>query len=250
MRTWSPAVEHPQRQYARRPEPGWLVAMNREVWVVVAVREGDEHDDHVWEMIVHRPDEPNRHHGARFGYGVRAWFPLPDHYAVCRLCGDLAPCRQHTNAILAAEQAIRMERELRLLPGCCPACQEPVTSRQRSITFEGEYVRNPLGPVDVAFHLRRACRSAAARYEEAWVKADPTRARSLLTLSCAGWVVVCGDGHAECFGADDSSCPSLYARHRGYTACYAQTHGCGRQCGSHQHGCSLTGRPADPRALT
>lgn len=250
MTRWVPAMLHHERRYAHRPEPGWLIAMNRTTWVVVDVREGDQHDDFLWELIVHSPDASDRHLSARFGHQLRAWWPLPEHYAVCHRCGDLAPCRAHTDAILAAEQAVRMERELRLLPGCCPACQEPVTSRQRSIVFEGEYVRNPLGPPDVAFHLRRECRGEAARYEEAWVRADPTRARSLLTLTCAGTVVVCGDRHAECFGADDQACPSIHARHRGYTACWAQTHGCGRQCGSHTHGTRFGRRDADPRALS
>lgn len=248
MRIWSPAVEHLQRRYARRPEPGWLIAMNREVWVVVDVRDHPVEEGQM-EVVVHRPDQPDPHYVATLDRdGWRQWQALPEHYAVCRLCGDLAPCKAHTDAILAAEQAIRMERELRLLPGCCPACQEPVTSRQKSITFEGEYVRNPLGPVDVAFHLRRACRSEAARYEEAWVKADLSRPRSLLTLRCVGALVVCGDGHVECHGGHD--CPSIYAHHGHVRSCYVEPLGCDRACGSRSHGCAVTGYPDDPRAVT
>ncbi len=166
---------------------------------------------------------------------------------LCSCCSNPWPCRNLINETAAAAEARKLEHELKLLPGCCPACQEPITARQHTIEFPGEYVRNPLGPVDVQFHLRRACRQEAARYEEAWVAADPTRPRSLLTLRCAGHVVTCADGYSECFGADDSDCPSIHARHRSYSACYTQTRGCGRQCGGTRHGCHPVGRPKDLR---
>jgi hypothetical protein len=101
------------------------------------------------------------------------------------------------------------------------------------------------------FHLRRKCWGAAARYEEAWVTHEPGRARSLLTLSCSGTLIVHHDGTAECFGADGSDCPTVYARHRCYSACYLQSHGCGRDCPRAGHpGTRVSGRPADPRAIT
>lgn len=150
------------------------------------------------------------------------------------------PCRDMCDEAKAADAMAKVEREMRLLPGCCPACQEPVTSRQKAITFGGPNVRNPLaeGPT---FHLRRACRNAASTYEELWVTDEPGRKRSLLTLSCAG---------SECFGADGSDCPTIYARHRGYMACYFQSHGCGSGCTSRRHGTRLAGYPTDPRAVT
>ncbi len=46
-------------------------------------------------------------------------------------------------------------------PGVCPSCQEPVTRRQRVITFE----RNLYGLGTVTFHLREKCRHAAFEYD-------------------------------------------------------------------------------------
>lgn len=109
------------------------------------------------------------------------------------------------------------------------------------------YVRNPLAAADPVFHLRRKCWGAAARYEEAWVATYPTAARSLLTLTCEGTVIVHEDGSGECFGAKDSDCPSIYARHRCMSACYIQSHGCGQGCTSRRHGTRLSGHPAHPR---
>lgn len=168
---------------------------------------------------------------------------------LCSCCNHPWPCRDMTEAARAADAIKKAERELNLIPGCCPACEEPVTSRQKSITFGGPNVRNPLaeGPT---FHLRRACRHAAATYEELWVNDDPGRKRSLLTLACAGTVIVHEDGTGECFGADGSDCPSIYARHRAYSACYLQSHGCGSGCTSRRHGTRIAGYPSDPRAVT
>lgn len=158
------------------------------------------------------------------------------------------PCRDMCEEAKAADAMAEAERELRLLPGCCPACQEPVTSRQRSITFGGPNVRNPLaeGPT---FHLRRACRPAAATYEELWVADEPGRKRSLLTMRCEGTVIVHEDQTGECFGAAGSQCPSIYARHRVYSACYLQSHGCGSGCTSRRHGTRVAGYPMDPREV-
>lgn len=182
---------------------------------------------------------------AEFGYRVQPWHwaswwaPLPEHYAVCSACGELAPC-QHLTAEWAAVAAVTAQdkQDVRLLPGCCPGCGEPITSRQHSVTFAGPNLLSPLAHDDPTFHLRRRCVTSAAHYEERWVAADPARPRSLLTLSCQGTVVVHHDGSRECFGAVGSDCPDGRAGHRGYVACYAQTHGCPKDCPREGHpGC-------------
>jgi hypothetical protein len=187
------------------------------------------------------------------GLRIPIGWPLPTYpngrVPLCSCHGHPWPCLESEQQAQAAKEIAAAEKVLNLMPGCCPACSEVVTSRQRSITFGGPNVRNPLaeGPT---YHLRRQCWSAAAAYEEKWVVDEPDRKRSLLTLACEGTVIVHGDGTGECFGAGDSDCPSVYARHRGAMACYFQTHGCPRECGTHTHGCSPAGRPADPRAVT
>lgn len=168
---------------------------------------------------------------------------------LCSCCGHPWPCLAADQERQAEKELEAAERELALMPGCCPACGEPVTSRQRGITFEGPNVRNPLAS-NPTFHLRQQCQGAAARYEDSWVAADPRRKRSLLTLRCSGTVIVHADGTGECFGADaaDGYCPSIHARHRAMYACYTQTLGCGRDCSREGHpGTRLVGAPADPR---
>lgn len=274
MRRWNPeGVKRPDG----RPEVGTVVAHDRRAWQVMHVAvvdpESDEERDLMRAVTAPFRDRQmpyritlRRLHGAKHerensvgdvAFRVRAGSHYPQPFPayangrvpLCSCCGHPWPCLEADQQAQAAKELKAAEREMSLLPGCCPACREPVTSRQRSITFGGPNVRNPLaeGPT---FHLRRRCWGEAARYEEAWFQAEPGRQRSLLTLSCAGTLIVHGDGTAECFGADGSDCPSPYAHHRGYTACYLQGHGCGRGCSRVGHpGTSVAGRPSDPRAV-
>lgn len=271
--TWRP--EGVIREYGRRrPSVGDLVAYDRRAWEVtdVTVRDFEPGDED--RLRGYRPqyrDEMRpysvtlrRVHGApherensrqEIGLGVRAFtYGGFDRYAngrapLCSCHGEPWPCIEADQQAQAEKEIQRAERELSRMPGCCPACDEPVTSRQRSITFGGPNVRNPLGE-GPTFHLRRKCRSGAAQYEELWVADEPGRKRSLLTLACEGSLIVHGDGSAECFGAADSDCPSIYARHRSYSSCYLQSHGCGRGCTPAGHpGCHPTGYPTDPRAV-
>lgn len=263
------------REYGRRrPSVGDLVAYDYRAWEVTHVQVRDFEADDEERLRGYRPEYRDemrpysvtlrRVHGAphdrensrrEIELRVRAFaYGGFDRYENRRV--PLCSCHGHPWPCMDAEQQEQAEKELkaaekvlRLMPGCCPACEEPVTSRQRSITFGGPNVTNPLaeGPT---FHLRRKCRNAAATYEEKWVTAEPGRQRSLLTLSCAGTVIVHADGSAECFGADKSDCPSVYARHRRYSACYIQSHGCGRGCTPTGHpGTRIAGHPSDPRAV-
>jgi hypothetical protein len=135
-----------------------------------------------------------------------------------------------------------------VLPGCCWSCAEPITSRQGFRVFLGPNVLLPTALDDPAFHTRQACREGARSYEEAWVRADPSRPRSLLTLFCEGTVIVHGDGSAECFGAKDSECPNVRARHRTSAACYYQSHGCPRGCSRSGHPGTRISAAANPPA--
>lgn len=264
------------RSYDRhRPEVGTIVAFDRRAWEVRHISDADPEPYEADRLVSYAPAWRDRMrpyrvtlrriHGAPherensvqdvgLRVGTSAYAPLPTYpngrVPLCSCCSHPWPCLEADQQAQAEKEIRAAEREMSLLPGCCPACQEPVTSRQRSITFGGPNVRNPLaeGPT---FHLRRACRGGAARYEELWVNDEPGRARSLLTLACAGTIIVHHDGAAECFGADESDCPTVYAKHRGYMACYIQSPGCGRGCSSMGHpGTRVSGRPVDPRAIT
>lgn len=271
---WRP--EGVVREYGRRrPSVGDLVAYDYRAWEVTHVRVEDFDGGDQERVSVYRPEYRDemrpyivtlrRIHGApherensrqEIGLRIRAFtYGGFDRYEngrvpLCSCHGEPWPCAESDQQRQAAKELAKAERELSRIPGCCPACDEPVTSRQKSITFGGPNVRNPLaeGPT---YHLRLKCRSAAAAYEDAWVADEPGRARSLLTLRCGGTVIVHHDGTAECFGAEDSDCPSVYAQHRRYSACYIQSHGCGRGCPRVGHpGTRIAGRPDDPRAIT
>jgi len=261
---WLPAGVSRNRK--RRPDVGDLIALDHAAWRVMHVITDDTLTEREENWVNgYRPEiraghmpfkvSLRREHGPKHEnenskqdialrcsasfYGFDTY--ETDRVPLCSCCSDPWPCRMLIAEDKAKTAAREMEAEMKLLPGCCPACTEPVTSRQKSITFPGENVRNPF-MVDPVFHLRRQCRSGAASYEDAWAKADPSRPRSLLTLKCEGHLIACGDGYAECHGAED--CPSVYARHRSMSSCYTQSHGCGRQCGSYGHGCDLP-RAAD-----
>lgn len=273
---WRPTgVERIGHRNRRRVSVGDVVALDRRAWEVMHVRVEEPTEEEearlkgyvapyreerlpysVTLRRLHGPKHEAENSRAEVGYRVGVWWdqPLPRYedgrVPLCSCCGHPWPCLTADQERLAAEELKAAERQMRLMPGCCPACEEPVTSRQRSITFGGPNVKNPLaeGPT---FHLRRACWPAAVRYEEAWVNDEPGRPRSLLTLACDGHLIVHGDGTAECFGATESDCPSVYAHHRHLIACYLQTAGCPRDCPREGHpGTRVTGRPEDPRAVT
>lgn len=258
-----------------RPDVGETVAYERAAWLVTHIGDAIPTPEEETSLAAYRPQHRDQYrpyritlrrvHGPRHPrendrQEIALRVPAPTFWSwprykdgrvpLCSCCQHPWPCREGDQQEQAERELAAAERELSLLPGCCPACREPVTSRQRSITFAGPNVRNPLaeGPT---FHLRRKCYGAAACYEDAWVADEPGRARSLLTLRCAGTVIVHHDGTAECFGADESDCPSVYAKHRRFMACYMQTHGCGRGCPTDGHpGTRVAGRPANPRAVT
>jgi hypothetical protein len=258
--------------YARRPKTGQLIAVRRKPYRVLQVGDLERtlwsaDDEQRWldyrmpdpwpsgpyQVRVSELDGQQREGVFRVHVGTAydAWQSLPEHYAVCVRCGDLAPCREVTAESEAARMMERFERLSQILPGCCWSCREPVTGRQESIDFPGENVWLPTAPPGPVFHLRRQCRHTAARYEREWVKAWPGRARSLLTLTCTGNLVVHGAGDLECFGAESSDCPSPWAAHGSYTACYVQSHGCPRECPRVGHpGASVRGKPPHPRAVT
>lgn len=271
---WRPeGVDRPYARRERRPAVGDVVAFLRRAWEVVHVADADPTPEEAASLAgILEPwrtqrapfrvtlrrlhGEPSKHENERqeVGYripaGYQSWLKIypSGRVPLCSCHGHPWPCLEADQQKLAEKELERAEAALNLPPGCCPACKEPVTTRQRSITFGGPNVTNPLaeGPT---FHLRRKCYGSAAAYEEKWVTAEPGRRRSLLTLRCEGTVVVHADGTGECFGAAGSDCPSIYAFHRASMACYYQSHGCGQGCPPGGHGTRLAGRPDDPRAV-
>jgi hypothetical protein len=153
------------------------------------------------------------HVKARPYRSYRGAFALHPHYPACADCGEPWPCPELDIKRELDKGATEMARLEGIMPGCCWSCGEPVTSRHRSIAFEGENLLLPGAPPP-AFHLRRkargglSCPSAAMSYEERWVPAAEGRR---WRLSCPGHVVRHVDG-TECQA--EPECPGPEACHR------------------------------------
>lgn len=186
-------------------------------------------ESYVYEMITERLTGQGK--GKRYRVKVKSaymyWRDLGEHYAVCNCCDELPPC-SGARAARAVEQSVDA---MNLPDGYCPACKEPITHRQKKHVFPGPNLLNPFGADIVQFHQRVGCSGGAAAYEEKWVSAEPSRKRSLLTMRCSGTVTVHHDGTGECHGRNDGEeCPHIQAQHRGMTACYLPSDGCGKGC--------------------
>lgn len=211
---------------------GDIVRMNYHAYRVAMV-EGDPSYGERFTLFAHQLS------GQQVGRKIIATIPahamitfLDEHFPICRLCGEVPPCResQQDRAALAATK--RMDERMNVPDGWCMACSEPITHRQQTHSFPGPNVWNPLGSDGVRFHARQSCRDGASAYENDWITADPNRERSLLTLKCPGTITVHGDGSAECSRPND--CPHIYARHSHYAACYLFSP-CLRGCDENTH---------------
>lgn len=232
-RYWLPLGTHSEYDC---PEPGAVVALDHQVWQVIEVTDLDPAQWTDRERsyaqayggrrrpravrlrpigLVAHPDPvkaaaQDRHVGSVRG-GTWNVYPDPTHYPICASCGEPMPCRERVGARMAADAVTRMGRYE--TAGVCPACSEPVTARQKTITFS-ENLEIPGGP-PVTFHLRGRCWGNAADYEKRWVAADPNRRRT--ALSCAGHLTNHNDGTYDCTQLAD--CPGPEVPHPAYTRC-------------------------------
>lgn len=231
---WQP--QGGERRHWRDLKAGDLIAAERQVWCVREVRpvpviDWDEHDreyyaahgrhrgaapisEEDWVLrplyliIVPVAGGKRRHVKAR-PYAHALAYVLSPHYPVCRECGEVYPCRHLEIDAEAKKQMARVTKLESILPGCCWCCGKPVTSKQKSIVFEGENLLLPGAPPPV-FHMRGGkpyCSSAAIDYEKKWVKADPARHPR---LHCPGSIIIHVDG-AEC--SEDPFCPGPQVNH-------------------------------------
>lgn len=125
-----------------------------------------------------------------------SWPVLPQHFAVCRLCLELPPCRHEWEESVLRYARVEMDAVMRILPGACHECKEPIRPRQGTVRFEGpNLVRPDLGDDSAVFHTRRECWSGAKRYEDRWAADDPGRRRKLY---CYGTQLRHLDGSWDC----------------------------------------------------
>lgn len=231
--TWAPEAARPERGV---PEVGWLVGHEHQVWQILRVtpwpRDKWTEEDrervaargvkaapvNVWMRPhgVALPADPVAARVLEKSFSARPyhtlwWVMRDEHYPVCHRCGEPPPCRE----VWAGAVASRHMKELARFEtsGVCPACAEPISKRQKSITFS-ENLRIPGGP-PVTYHRRGRCFWGALTYEKEWVAADPKRRR--VQLACPGVVTNHGDGTYEC--TEGADCRGRDTNHDGYQSC-------------------------------
>jgi len=119
-------------------------------------------------VIVLQPDGggEERH---RLFKASRVWDVLPEHYAVCRSCGELPPCREERIEKATASQMAETLRMMAIQPGACTGCGETISGRQKSIAFPGPNLWRPdLADGTVRFHARGECDQWVRRYRQQW----------------------------------------------------------------------------------
>lgn len=237
---WWP--DHADRTH--RPEPGQIIGFDHAVWRVIDVQDVPEVDwtdeqramvarykpelrhRYVPHVAVVRPvhittDDPRAAdhdlHLESTDPSRVTWFAYrSEHYPVCGICAEPLPCRDQEAARVGEQEMLRLARYE--TPGVCPACLEPVTARQKSVTFARNTVLPGVGP-PVTFHLRGGCGAEAARYDQ-HLAADPAWRPVLWCPHTA--VIHPGAGMYECAAGAD--CPGAGERgpspyHSSLTAC-------------------------------
>ncbi|MEV5211365.1 hypothetical protein AB0K35_28215 [Micromonospora sp. NPDC053740] len=96
------------------------------------------------------------------------WHRLPDPYQACSCHGHPWPCQDRDRMVLTQHQMRKMDRLMATAqPGVCAHCLEPITTRQKTVTFpeESRFVPGAPGPT---FHAGRAASwQGAEEYERA-----------------------------------------------------------------------------------
>lgn len=297
-RDWYPSLT--QNHYTR-PEAGQVIAYKHAVWKVTKVEDvplGDD-DKELWlkrgmpdlETWSRRPYKVS----VEWLGGVRpSWFDevgeimtgsvvIPaeayitwhvyadGRWPQCSCCGEPMPCRAALEDEQVTSSLDRIAKLEAILPGACWACQEPITARQKSVTFPGDNIDLPGGQQPI-FHTRQQCRGSAERYERKWIAADPRRERILTWPKCGGILVVHADGTTDCVsgrsplsGEECVSQPDceghLTHDHGVIRACYVHEDylqpsawgevGCPRGCDpASRHGTRVLRRPERRQATT
>ncbi|GAA4858589.1 hypothetical protein [Kitasatospora terrestris] len=99
------------------------------------------------------------------------WQVLPEHYAVCRTCGELPPCHNGEYRWDGGPRSAEHNRGVPLIvpPDCCMGCAELIKPRVRTVRFPGPNLWYPeLGHDSAVFHARSACADQVDCYRKQW----------------------------------------------------------------------------------
>lgn len=159
---------------------------------IASVREDVREDRDCW-IVEHVAVDEDRYTGHREAIGFWrdvGWPSLSEHYPICGTCRGLMPCE---HAIIDKIAQYGAEKFARFSdPTACPACQEPITLRQKTITFD----RNLHGIGTVSFHLRKRCLESAMSYDQLVHRED------------GNYQLVCPGAHYR--GLDSDGTPVTY----------------------------------------
>lgn len=179
--------------------PGILVVYDRQPWRVVEVAErpldlwgakyeerfaadvkawerwgnGDKPERATWRSrpvaVVLVPDgEPTAKPLHLIGPAHHSWQVLPEHYAICKACGELPPCSHELAEREADAQMARTEVLMEIPAGHCLGCGEPITHRQKAVRFPGPNLWRPDLGDTARFHARQECSAAVDQYRQQW----------------------------------------------------------------------------------
>ncbi|MFI1713514.1 hypothetical protein [Streptomyces litmocidini] len=99
------------------------------------------------------------------------WQVLPEHYAVCRACGELPPCHHGEYRPEGGPRRPEQSGGIPLLvpEGCCMGCAEEIKPRMRTVRFPGPNLWYPdLGDNTAIFHARSSCEDQVEYYRAQW----------------------------------------------------------------------------------
>ncbi|MFV2117253.1 hypothetical protein ACE14D_01865, partial [Streptomyces sp. Act-28] len=119
------------------------------------------------------------------------WQVLPEHYAVCRACGELPPCRHGEYRWEGGPRWPEQNGGIPLMvpEGCCMGCAEPIGPRMRTVRFPGPNLWYPdLGEDTAVFHARAACADQVDCYRVQWqTEYGPRSSTHSATLTFPGF---------------------------------------------------------------
>lgn len=168
------SIEERPNDWPERFEAAWDEHQAAWLSALVADREaGPEPERATWPgrpvvLVVADPANPEREPLHLCAPARHRWDVLPEHYAACAACGELAPCRHEKANEVAdragAEAAIRMT----FPADACMGCGEAIAGRQKAVAFPGPNLWRPDLPGQARFHARQDCEGWVEQYRAAW----------------------------------------------------------------------------------
>ncbi|MFE0651815.1 hypothetical protein ACFVZH_24815 [Streptomyces sp. NPDC059534] len=118
------------------------------------------------------------------------WQVLPEHYAVCRACGELPPCHHGEYCPEGGPRRPEQSGGIPLIvpEGCCMGCAEQIKPRMRTVRFPGPNLWYPdLGDDTAVFHSRSSCEDQVEYYRAQWQSEYPQPAAHPTTPAFPGF---------------------------------------------------------------